>query len=111
MEAVITSEAHITPPSECSLVLDLADSFNYLIADYRRIDRNNDTTCCDFDGITCNGSNVISLKWHNKNLDGSIPEYIGKISSLQTLDLSGNVLTGEIPSSIGNLTLLTSLYV
>ena len=111
METIITKEGPVTLNPECSAVLDLADSFDYLIADVRLIDRSNKTFCCNFDGVTCNGSNVTGIKWNSKSLQGSIPASIGNISSLQVLDLSNNVLKGKIPSSIGNLKNLKSLYV
>ncbi|KAK4582391.1 hypothetical protein RGQ29_025532 [Quercus rubra] len=45
----------------------------------------------------------------NNNLDGPIPEEIGKIKSLVVLNLSHNALTGHIPPFLGNLTQLESL--
>ena len=45
----------------------------------------------------------------NNNLDGPMPEEIGKIKSLVVLNLSHNALTGHIPPFLGNLTQLESL--
>ncbi|KAK4582396.1 hypothetical protein RGQ29_025537 [Quercus rubra] len=45
----------------------------------------------------------------NNNLDGPIPEEIGKLKSLVVLNLSHNALTGHIPPFLGNLTQLESL--
>jgi len=42
-------------------------------------------------------------------LTGLIPSSIGNLTNLTTLTLTGNQLTGEIPSEIGNLTNLTYL--
>ena len=42
-------------------------------------------------------------------LTGSIPSEIGCLTNLTYLDLYNNQLTGEIPSEIGNLTRLYSL--
>ncbi|XP_008361365.1 receptor-like protein 7 [Malus domestica] len=43
------------------------------------------------------------------NFNGSIPEEVGKLTSLHGLNLSSNALTGAIPSSLGNLRQLESL--
>ncbi|KAJ6377316.1 hypothetical protein OIU76_026313 [Salix suchowensis] len=52
---------------------------------------------------------VISLLLQNNYISGPIPEEIGKLSELQTLDLSGNQFGGGIPSSLGFLTHLSYL--
>ena len=43
------------------------------------------------------------------NLSGSIPERIGMLSLLESLDLSWNELSGVIPQSISNLPCLSTL--
>ncbi|KAI3908562.1 hypothetical protein MKX01_009364 [Papaver californicum] len=45
----------------------------------------------------------------NNEFDGDIPETVGNLSLLYVLNLSRNALTGPIPSTIGNLTELESL--
>ncbi|XP_062079011.1 receptor-like protein 9DC3 [Humulus lupulus] len=50
---------------------------------------------------------VINLS--NNKFDGEIPEIIGKLKGLYSLDLSNNRLKGVIPSSLGNLRGLESL--
>ncbi|MQL95473.1 hypothetical protein Taro_028143 [Colocasia esculenta] len=42
-------------------------------------------------------------------ISGSIPEEIGKITTLQSLVLENNMLEGRLPQSLGNLTSLTRL--
>lgn len=39
----------------------------------------------------------------NNNITGSIPQEIGRLSKLKTLDVSSNFFTGGIPSSLGHL--------
>lgn len=46
---------------------------------------------------------VIYSLLQNNNINGLIPEEIGKLTKLKTLDLSSNHLSGEIPSSVGHL--------
>tara|TARA_Y100000996_G_C22482691_1_gene626884 strand:- start:51 stop:839 length:789 start_codon:yes stop_codon:yes gene_type:complete len=75
-------------------------------------------------GLDCNGDcnenvdlwgecyNIQSttlLSLQGNQLTGEIPSSIGNLINLVILDLSRNQLTGDIPSSIGNLTNLESL--
>jgi len=56
---------------------------------------------CEFTGVTCdNSKNVISLNLKGMNLVGTIPEEIGFLRYLETLDVSDNALTGFIPSDL-----------
>eukprot|EP01084_Bolivina_argentea_P110405 197154_1 len=47
--------------------------------------------------------------WGN-NLTGSIPECIGSMVSLTSIDFGRNLLSGTLPETLCNLTLLDSLY-
>ncbi|PKI50607.1 hypothetical protein CRG98_028994, partial [Punica granatum] len=65
---------------------------------------------CTWNMVGCSAEGfVVSLLLQNNQLSGPIPVEIGKLSQLQTLDLSGNQIDGEIPSSLGYLTHLTYL--
>lgn len=39
----------------------------------------------------------------NNAIFGPITDAIGKLQKLQTLDLSGNIFSGQLPSSLGDL--------
>ena len=54
-------------------------------------------------------STLISLSLSNNTLSGEIPASIGSLTKLQSLDLSFNALSGPIPSSFRFLADLTSL--
>ncbi|KAG9130307.1 hypothetical protein Leryth_004315 [Lithospermum erythrorhizon] len=79
----------------------------------------NDETPCLWSGVTCSrvGTSigtpdmfrVINLVLPNSNLFGSIPEDLGLIQHLRTLDLSNNVLKGTLPISLFNATELQVL--
>ncbi|KAH9698797.1 protein kinase domain-containing protein [Citrus sinensis] len=69
------------------------------------------TSVCSWMGITCDvyGNRVTSLTIPDLGLTGTIPSYLGNLSSLQTLVLSHNWFWGTIPKEIGNLTKLKEL--
>ena len=54
--------------------------------------------------------NLKSLRISFTKLYGEIPSSLGLCSSLEVLSLYNNSLVGEVPKEIGNLTLLTQLY-
>ena len=69
------------------------------------------TTITAWDGVTVSGSlsRVTRLELANEGLDGSIPEYLGRLLGLTHLDLSRNSLTGHIPAELGRLSNLEAL--
>ncbi|XP_052177868.1 probable leucine-rich repeat receptor-like serine/threonine-protein kinase At3g14840 [Diospyros lotus] len=58
-------------------------------------------------------NNMTSLKYlilRNCNLNESLPEYLEAMTSLKTLDLSFNKLSGKIPDSFSNLAKTDNMY-
>ncbi|KAA8545364.1 hypothetical protein F0562_020148 [Nyssa sinensis] len=63
-----------------------------------------------WEGIGCNNSSVTSIMLSSMSLTGELSGDISSLSELQTVDLSYNKeLTGSLPSSIGKLTKLSNL--
>ncbi|PIN10350.1 Non-specific serine/threonine protein kinase [Handroanthus impetiginosus] len=72
----------------------------------------NDATPCSWNGVTCaqvedtfgnlDVFRVISLSLPNSKLLGIIPEDLGLIPHLKTLDLSSNFFNGTLPNSLFN---------
>ena len=63
-----------------------------------------------WNGVTCEGGNVVRIDLHSNNLVGTIPPELGDLTNLTYLALSYNQLSGEIPSALSNLTDLERLY-
>ena len=62
------------------------------------------TSYCTWYGVSCDGyGEVVELDLSGNNLSGTIPSELGTLSSLWDLDLSGNNLSDTIPPELGNL--------
>ncbi|GMN72118.1 hypothetical protein TIFTF001_054684 [Ficus carica] len=53
---------------------------------------------------------IETLILRNCSINGTIPEYLGKMASLETLDLSFNKLTGNVSSSLASLSHLKYIF-
>ncbi len=60
---------------------------------------------------TANTGRVTGLILETNQLSGEIPDGLGALTNLATLNLGSNRLRGEIPAGLGNLTNLTELHV
>ncbi|CAN0924035.1 Probable LRR receptor-like serine/threonine-protein kinase At3g47570 [Linum grandiflorum] len=73
---------------------------------------NDSTHFCRWYGVSCSKRHygqVIALLLQNQELYGYISPHIGNLSFLKVLNLSGNMLVGEIPHEIGSLRRLKQL--
>nr|XP_016493368.1 PREDICTED: probable LRR receptor-like serine/threonine-protein kinase At3g47570 [Nicotiana tabacum] len=72
---------------------------------------NNSLHYCNWTGITCNPSieRVMILDLRSQKLVGSIPSSIGNLTFLTSINLRNNSFYGEIPMEIGNLLQLQHL--
>ncbi|CAL5060215.1 unnamed protein product [Urochloa decumbens] len=60
--------------------------------------RNGTTSCCSWEGITCDGDGVvIDVSLPNRGLHGLISPALGELTGLRHLNLSHNSLSGELP--------------
>ncbi|XP_066379592.1 receptor kinase-like protein Xa21 isoform X2 [Miscanthus floridulus] len=67
---------------------------------------------CRWPGVTCSRRHpgrVVSLRLSYCNLGGTISPVIGNLTFLRTLDIEGNMLSGDIPHTINRLHRLRSL--
>ncbi|PRQ35761.1 putative leucine-rich repeat domain, L domain-containing protein [Rosa chinensis] len=51
----------------------------------------------------------MAIDLSSNRFEGKIPEFIGNLKGLRSLNVSNNILTSRIPSSLGNLTYLEAL--
>ncbi|CUE62105.1 GP46-like surface antigen, putative [Bodo saltans] len=61
-------------------------------------------------GVTCDGSDVTVVAFHNNNLAGTLPLSFWNLTNLTTLDFGVNALSGTLPLQLSSLTRLTALY-
>jgi serine/threonine protein kinase/Leucine-rich repeat (LRR) protein len=66
---------------------------------------------CEWFGVTCDGVFVTELNLASLGLSAKIPTEIGRLTTMQILDLSHNSLLGTLPSTVGSLVDLVSIDV
>jgi len=69
--------------------------------------------CYSLDSLLCQNLNI--FLWHdrelyNNNITGEIPNVLGNLTNLLSLDLYSNNITGQIPEELADLKKLESLY-
>ena len=64
---------------------------------------------CNWHGVHCVGNVVVSLNLSGNRLQGDFPSTIGPLTSLGALDLSNNTIGGKIPAAIQRLTKLVEM--
>lgn len=85
-------------------------SFNSLGWDANGDDWMTGISECKWKGVKCDDSSrVIGLELTNKHLSGNIPDEIGNLPYLTSIDLSDNQITGDVPKALGKLYLLEIL--
>ena len=94
--------------SDCETLLALSEHWPGS-ADVGLWGRGNTENINDWKGVTITDKRVAKLELPGRELSGNIPERIGRLTHLQTLDLSDNTLTEEIPASLRYLTSLQTL--
>ncbi|GMY32965.1 probably inactive leucine-rich repeat receptor-like protein kinase At5g48380 [Fagus crenata] len=88
-----------------SIKESLEDPYNHL-KDSWNFSNPTEGFFCDFVGVVCSSTSsetTINLSLGNMGLKGQFPREIQNCSSLTGLDLSGNELSGAIPSDISQL--------
>ncbi|WVZ71956.1 hypothetical protein U9M48_020483 [Paspalum notatum var. saurae] len=58
----------------------------------------------------CSPNKLQEMHLGNNQLPGTLPRWIGQLTSLIVLDLTGNNITGPIPTNVGRLTGLQTLH-
>ncbi|KAK4693690.1 hypothetical protein P7C70_g8878, partial [Phenoliferia sp. Uapishka_3] len=71
----------------------------------------NDTGCCGYYGVSCNGKGRVSaLDLEGNGLKGPLDDEVFELTYLQRLNLSSNGLTGLLPNKFSFTPILSALY-
>ncbi|WP_420444100.1 cadherin domain-containing protein [Candidatus Poriferisodalis sp.] len=91
--------------ADCETLLDLKST----LAGSGRLNWSASRAMTGWTGITMSGGRVTELRLSGLGLTGTIPTELGSLSGLTTIYMASNSLSGSIPASIGNLTNLRHL--
>ena len=82
--------------SDCEALLAARDT----LAGSATLNWSADTPITEWEGVAVGGvpQRVTGLRLNNRPLSGTIPPELGSLSNLNSLELSWNQLSGEIPS-------------
>jgi len=95
------------PPSECWALVALYESTDG--SGWTNSDNWLATAPCQWNGITCDVGHVTRIGLWRNLLRGQIPAAIGNLTRLTHLEISTNSLNGSMPPGIGDLTNLVRL--
>ena len=56
-----------------------------------------------FDGITCNGNQIVAVLLILFGLQGHLPTELGLLTNVEYFDFSSNMMSGTVPTQVGNL--------
>lgn len=106
--AAVADETNADLVSDCEALLEGRDT----LAVNASLNWSGDTPISDWEGVALQGTpqRVASLDLRDMGLDGSVPDELGRLSTLSYLDLRDNGLGGPIPPELGDLTNLRNLY-
>ena len=105
--AVTDPETNSGLVADCESLLGLRDT----IRGTRALNWTAGKPMSEWTGVTVSGTpqRVTALDLVDRRLDGQLSGLLGNLTSLRTLDLRGNALTGRLPSKLTLLTRLTSV--
>ena len=87
------------PTTECQALVDLYTATGGASwTDSPTNGWNQNDLPCTWTGVTCSGGKVTQLNLPSKNLSGSLPSSLSNLTGLTTLYLFSNQLTGTIPT-------------
>ena len=94
--------------SDCTALLTARD----ILAGDKELNWSASTDISQWEGVTLAGwpLRVTELRLRSRGLNGEVPEELGSLPSLASLNLGSNQLIGDIPAQLGSLSSLVELY-